>query len=116
MALIAFLALPIVGTLVVFIRRRSREAFRVIRVRTARLNAFLNEQVNGIAVVQAFARERAMAAEFDEINVAYRDANKASVFYEAILDAAIELVGTICVASVLFWAGLQHALTPLEGG
>ena len=51
-----------------------------------------------------------MAAEFDEINSAYRDANKAAVFYEAVLDAAIEMVSTVCVASVLWWAGIQHGL------
>ena len=110
MSLIAFVALPVVGLIVNFIRRRSRQAFRDIRTKTARLNAFLNEQVNGISVVQAFGRERAMAAEFDEINDAYRDANKRSIYYEALLDAAIEMVGTVCIASILWWAGLNHGV------
>jgi ATP-binding cassette subfamily B multidrug efflux pump len=108
MSLIAFVALPVVGLIVNFIRRRSRQAFRDIRTKTARLNAFLNEQVNGISVVQAFGRERAMASEFDQINDAYRDANKRSIYYEALLDAAIEMVGTVCIASILWWAGLNH--------
>jgi ATP-binding cassette subfamily B protein len=108
MSLIAFAALPIVGLLVNFIRRRSRDAYRDIRAKTARLNAFLNEQVSGISVVQAYAREKEMAEEFDAINEAYRDANKRSIYYEAVLDAAIEMVGTICIASVLWWAGLPH--------
>lgn len=113
---IAFLALPVVGLLVNAIRKRSREAYRAIRLRTARLNAFLNEQVSGIAVVQAFRRERAMAAEFDEINAAYRDANKDAVFYEAILDAAIEMVSTLCVASILWYAGLHVLAHQGNGG
>ncbi len=113
MSIIAFLALPIVGLMVNAIRKRSREAYRAIRVRTARLNAFLNEQVNGIAVVQAFGRERAMATEFDDINVAYREANKNAILYEAFLDAAIEMVSTLCVASILWWAGAQHAMQAL---
>lgn len=108
MSLIAFAALPIVGILVNFVRKRSRDAYRDIRTKTARLNAFLNEQVAGISVVQAYAREREMAREFDEINDAYRDANKRSIFYEAVLDAAIEMVATLCIASVLWWAGLPH--------
>jgi ATP-binding cassette, subfamily B, multidrug efflux pump len=108
MSLIAFLALPIVGAIVMFVRRRSREAFRDIRTRTARLNAFLNEQVSGVAVVQAFGRERAMAGDFDEINSGYREANKRSIYYEAVLDAAIEMVSTVCIASILWWAGLTH--------
>ena len=107
LSLIAFAAMPIVGLIVNYVRRRSREAFRDIRTKTARLNAFLNEQVSGIAVVQAYAREAAMAKEFDEINDSYRDANKRSIWYEAILDAAIEMVATVCIASMLWWAGLQ---------
>jgi ATP-binding cassette subfamily B multidrug efflux pump len=108
LSLIAFAALPLVGLIVNWVRGRSRQAYRDIRTKTARLNAFLNEQVSGIAVVQAYAREVAMADEFDDINEAYRDANKRSIFYEALLDAAIEMVGTLCIASVLWWAGLHR--------
>lgn len=108
MSLISFAALPIVMLIVGVVRSRAREAYRNIRVKTARLNAFLNEQVSGMPVVQAYAREKTMATDFDGINVEYRDAYKTSVFYEAVLDAAIEMVGTLCIASVLWWAGLKR--------
>jgi ATP-binding cassette, subfamily B, multidrug efflux pump len=108
MSLIAFAAIPVVGVVVWYVRGRARQAYRDIRVKTARLNAFLNEQVAGMSVVQAYARERSMAAEFDEINTDYKNANKQSVFYEAVLDAAIEMVGTVCIASILWWAGLKR--------
>jgi ATP-binding cassette subfamily B protein len=107
LALIAFAALPVVGVLVYFIRQGSKRAYRDIRTKTARLNAFLNEQVGGIAVVQAYGRQAATAREFDEINLAYRDANKRSIYYEAVLDAAIEMISTLCIASVLWWVGVQ---------
>jgi ATP-binding cassette subfamily B protein len=107
LSLIAFAALPVVGLVVNWVRKRSREAYRDIRTRTARLNAFLNEQVSGIAVVQAYAREANMAEEFDEINDAYRDANKRSILYEALLDAAIEMVSSLCIASILWWSGIS---------
>ncbi|WP_240475357.1 ABC transporter ATP-binding protein [Vulgatibacter incomptus] len=108
LSLITFASLPVVGVIVDFVRRRSRAAYREIRAKTARLNAFLGEQVTGIAVVQAFAREEAMAAELDGINVPYRDANKRAVYYEAVLDAAIEMVSTLCLASILWWAGFHR--------
>ena len=108
MSLIAFAALPFVGLVVWYVRGRARQAYRDIRVKTARLNAFLNEQVAGMSVVQAYAREDSMAADFDSINGEYRDANQASVFYEAVLDAAIEMVSTVCIASILWWAGLAR--------
>ena len=111
MAIVSFLALPIVGLIVNFVRKRSRQAYRDLRARTARLNAFLNEQVMGIAVVQAFAREQAMATEFDASNVGYRDANKAAIYYEAVLDASIEMVSTLCIASILWFSGLREVGT-----
>jgi ATP-binding cassette subfamily B protein len=115
LSIVSFLALPLVGLIVNYVRGRSRTAYRDVRARTARLNAFLNEQVSGIAVVQAFVREAAMAREFDEINASYRDANKNAIYYEAVLDASIEMVSTLCVASILWFAGLRrigdHAIT-----
>jgi ATP-binding cassette subfamily B multidrug efflux pump len=112
LAAVSFLALPIVGAIVHFVRSRSRAAYRDVRTRTARLNAFLNEQVNGISVVQAFVRERAMSAEFDAVNVEYRDANKRAIYYEALLDAMIEMVSTLCIASILWFAGLRRVHDP----
>jgi ATP-binding cassette subfamily B protein len=107
LSLIAFAALPPVALFVNRIRHGSRKAYRDIRTKTARLNAFLNEQVSGMAVVQAFGREKAAAAEFDETNSAYRDANFRSIKFEATLDAAIEMVSSVCVALVLISAGMR---------
>lgn len=112
MSLISFASVPVVGVVVWFVRSRARQAYRDIRVKTARLNAFLNEQVSGMPVVQAYAREATMAREFDEMDREYRDANKRSPFYEAIVDAAIEMVNTLCVASVLWWAGVRRLGDP----
>ena len=108
LAIVSFVALPFVGLIVNYVRKRSREAYRDVRTRVARLNAYLNEQVNGIAIVQAFVRERAMADEFDAINVDYRDANKRAIYYESVLDAAIEMVSTLCIASILWFAGIRR--------
>jgi ATP-binding cassette subfamily B protein len=108
LSIVSFLALPIVGAIVNYVRKKSRAAYRDVRARTARLNAFLNEQVNGISVVQAFVREAAMGQEFDGINVGYRDANKTAIYFEAVLDASIEMVGTLCIASILWFAGVRR--------
>ena len=107
LSLIAFAALPPVALFVNGIRHGSRKAFRDIRTKTARMNAFLNEQVSGMAVVQAFGREQAASAEFDETNRAYRDANFRAIKFEATLDAAIEMVSSMCVALILVAAGMH---------
>jgi ATP-binding cassette subfamily B protein len=109
-SLIAFATLPPVLLGVNYTRKRIREAFREVRTKTARMNAFLNEQVSGIAVVQAYAREEQGAIVFDEINEAYRDANNRSIIWDATMDAVIELVSSLCIASALWAAGL-HAFS-----
>jgi len=108
LSLIGFAAAPLVGLLVAAVRGRSREAFRAIRAKTAQMNANMNEQVSGMAVVQAFGREAAAETEFDSINAAYREANIASIKYEALQDAAIEMVSSVCLASIVVSLGYRH--------
>jgi ATP-binding cassette subfamily B multidrug efflux pump len=107
LSLIGFGASPFVAVLVSLVRRRSRDAFRAIRAKTAQMNANMNEQVSGMAVVQAFCREDAAATEFDAINGAYRDANINSIKYEAFQDAAIEMVTAVCLASIVVSLGYR---------
>ncbi|MFO0615103.1 MAG: ABC transporter ATP-binding protein [Polyangiaceae bacterium] len=111
MALIAFAALPPVLFGVNYTRKRIRDAFREVRTKTARMNSYLNEQVSGMALVQAYAREAAGASEFDAINTSYRDANNRSIVWDATLDAAIELISSVCIASVLWAAGLDFGVS-----
>jgi ATP-binding cassette subfamily B protein len=110
MSLLAFAALPPVAIGVNWTRRRIRDAFREVRSKTARMNAYLNEQVSGMAVVQAYAREERAAEEFDDINAAYRNANNRSIVFDATLDSAIEMVSSVCIAAVLWYAGV-HSLS-----
>jgi ATP-binding cassette subfamily B multidrug efflux pump len=105
MSLFAFAALPPVALGVNWTRRRMRDVFREVRSKTARMNSYLNEQVSGMAVVQAYAREKRSDEEFDEINAAYRNANNRSIALDATLDAAIEMVSSVCIAMVLWYVG-----------
>ena len=102
LSLFAFVAVPPLGYLVDRIRRNARESFREIRAKTARMNAYLNEQVHGIAVVQAYGQEVRCEAEFDEINDAYRVANQQSIKYDALLFAVVEMFSSVSVACLLF--------------
>ncbi|HVY32617.1 MAG TPA: ABC transporter ATP-binding protein [Polyangiaceae bacterium] len=107
LSLIAFVGVPPVALLVVFVRRRMREAFRSIRGGTARMNATTNEQVTGMTVIQAFSRQAAAAREFDEVNAQYRDANNSAIKWDAIQDAAIDTISAICLASIVVSLGYR---------
>lgn len=105
MSLFAFIAVPPIALFVNWTRKRMRRAYREVRTKTARMNAFINEQVNGVDVVQAYAREDKSEQEFDEINAAYREANMNAILLDATLDASIEMVSSICIAAILWYAG-----------
>lgn len=109
LSLIGFASLPAIALLVFWVRGRSRQAFREIRGETARMNSNMNEQVGGVALVQAYGREAAMIEEFDGINSAYRDANIRSVKYDAIQDAAIDAVSSVSLASLVIALGYHSA-------
>jgi ATP-binding cassette subfamily B protein len=109
LASIAMLGLPPLALAANWIRRRARDAFREIRGRTARLNAYLGEQVNGVAVTQAYGRERAVQAEFEGENDAFRDANYRAILYDALLDALVEGFSILSAALILWFAGFRGA-------
>ncbi|MET0410504.1 MAG: ABC transporter ATP-binding protein, partial [Polyangiaceae bacterium] len=109
LSLVAFAAGPPVVLLIRYVRRASREAFREVRSKTSRMNANMAEQVNGMTTVQAFGQERSAAGEFDDINRSYRDAIIRSVKYEAIQDAAIDMVAAMCLALMVMSIGYHSA-------
>jgi ATP-binding cassette subfamily B protein len=102
LSLYTFVAVPPLVLAVDYFRRRAREAFRAIRTKTARMNAYLNEQVIGASVVQAYGQEARCEAEFGEINLAYKEGNLASIRYDALLFAVVEMFSSVCIATLLF--------------
>lgn len=102
LSLYTFVAVPPLVVAVDYFRRRAREAFRAIRSKTARMNAYLNEQVIGVSVVQAYGREERCQREFREINLAYKEGNLASIRYDALLFAVVEMFASVCIATLLF--------------
>jgi ATP-binding cassette subfamily B protein len=110
LALVAFAAVPPLVFAVEMFRRKLRHVQRVIRARTSQLNAYLNEQVQGIQVIQAFSREAEAAAGYREINQAYRDAFRRSIGADAMMFSVVEAIAAICVGMVLFYAARRLGL------
>ena len=101
LALVAFLVVPALAACAVFFRARMRGAFRLIRVRIARINAMIQESVTGMKVVQLFSREERNQRDFEEMNAAHRDAWRQSIRYDAALFAAVEIAGGISTAIII---------------
>lgn len=104
LALVAFSVLPLIVVVTQWFRRNVRDSYRTVRTWIARINAYLQENITGMATVQLFRRERRNYELFDEIDRKHRDANVDSIFYYAVFYPAIELVGAIA-ASLIVWYG-----------
>jgi ATP-binding cassette, subfamily B, multidrug efflux pump len=107
LSLVALVAIPPLALVINGFRRFAREAFRSIRTRIAQLNAYLAEQVQGAAVVQAFGREAECQNEYRGINAAHRDANHRSIKYDALLYSIVESVSAVTIALVLWYAAYR---------
>ncbi len=107
LTLVTLAVLPVLLFVVQWVRVRARRVFRLVRAHIAQLNAYTAEQVQGMAVVQAFARERECLAEYREINAAYRDANRLSIRYDALLYSSVEGIAAVTVALVLWYGSIR---------
>ena len=101
LALAAFGVIPLVVLVSHVFRVKVREAYRDIRTRLARINAFLQERLAGMRVVQLFGRERDEARRFDELNKSHLDAHLRSITVYALYFPAIEILTSVALASLV---------------
>jgi ABC-type multidrug transport system fused ATPase/permease subunit len=104
LAALTFLVVPFLAAAAIVFRLKVREAFRAVRVRIARINAYLQEHVTGMKVVQLFNHEERSFREFDVMNADHRDAWFMSIRYDALLFAVVEFASGITVAIVIWQA------------
>jgi ATP-binding cassette subfamily B protein len=105
LAAIAFSVLPLIFVLAQWFRRNVRESYRKVRLRIARINAFLNEHINGMSTVQLFRREQVNYGRFEFINREHRDANVEQIFFYAVFLPAVEFVAAIATGLILWFGG-----------
>ena len=107
LSLVTFSVLPILIYVAYTFRRRMRQSFREVRARLGSLNAFLNECISGISIIQIFNRERDEERRFSELNASYRDANMPVIFWDASLYALVEALSSIAVALIIWYGGSE---------
>ena len=105
LALVAFAVLPLIALIAQWFRRNVRDSYRVVRGWIARINAFLQENITGMSTVQLFRREGLNFTRFAEIDARHRDANIESIFYYATFYPAIEAVGALASALIIWYGG-----------
>ena len=116
LALASFLVVPLVVLVSRGFQVRVRSAYRDIRTRLARINAFLQERLTGMRIIQLFGREQAEQARFDELNKAHLDAHLRSIRVYALYFPMIELLTTTALAVLIVAAASGVGSTALTIG
>jgi ATP-binding cassette subfamily B protein len=101
LALASFGVIPLVYLASHLFRLKVRESYRDIRTRLARINAYLQERITGIRIVQVFGREASEAKRFDDLNRGHLKANLDSITYYALYFPVIEVLTSIALASLI---------------
>lgn len=107
LALVSLAILPLLYSLTRWFKAGARRSYRDVRTRVARLSAFLQEHITGMAVVQLMGREEALRGSFAEINDAQRRAHIRSIVYYGVYFPMVELINALGVALVVWYGGGQ---------
>lgn len=107
LALLTFAVLPFIILTTLSFRRAVRQSYRKIRVAIARINAYLQEHITGMAVLQLFNREARSHEEFEKINRIHMEAYKDSILAYGLFYPTVEFLGMTAVAIILYQGGVM---------
>jgi ATP-binding cassette, subfamily B, multidrug efflux pump len=105
LALITFAVLPLIVVATKVFRDKVRDSYRRIRTAIARINAYLQEHVSGMVVLQLFNRERKAYQRFSEINRSHMDAYKDAILAYATYYPVVDFFSAIAIACVIWFGG-----------
>jgi ATP-binding cassette subfamily B multidrug efflux pump len=105
LALITFAMLPLIVYATKIFRDKVRDSYRRIRTAIARINAYLQEAVSGMLVLQLFNREKRAFNKFSDINASHMEAFKDAIMAYAVYYPVVEILSAIAIASIIWWGG-----------
>jgi ATP-binding cassette subfamily B multidrug efflux pump len=109
LALLTFAVLPLILLITRIFRKHVRESYRRIRAAIARINAYTQEHISGMPLVQLFNRQQRALDDFEAINMQHMIAFKDSILAYALYYPGVELLSTIAIALVI-WVGGEGVL------
>src|ERR1700691_3908947 len=111
LAVITFAVLPLIVYSTMIFRDKVRDSYRRIRTAIARINAYLQESVSGMLVLQLFNREERAFNKFSDINASHMEAFKDAIMAYSVYYPVVEILSSIAVASIIWFGGdeiLRH--------
>ena len=105
LALATLAVFPLMAVATAIFRRRSSRAYRRVREHLGSVTATLQEDISGMRVIQAFAREHRSGLRFREVNQRYRDANHETVVLNGLYFPFVDFLSSVAIAVVLGFGG-----------
>lgn len=116
LALMSFTVVPFILIASIIFRIQIRKVYRLVRVRLAKINSTLNENITGMNTVHIFAKENKKFKEFDHINSSYLDIVKKEVKIFALFRPSIEIIRSLGIALIVYYGGGQAISGVIEFG
>lgn len=116
LTIISVLVLPLLFYSTFWFKGKVRVAFLNVRDQIARLNSFVQEHINGMAIVQLFNRESKEKERFEAINAAHKDAHIKTIFYFSIFWPIVEVLASIAMALVVWYGGARALMDQVTFG
>jgi ATP-binding cassette subfamily B protein len=107
LALLTFIALPILGLGALAFRIASADAYRLTREKIATITGYLQETLSGIRVVRAFGQERRHIEQFKALNDENRHVNMTTVKLNAAYFPGVELLSALVTVEILVIGGIE---------
>ncbi len=105
LALITLAVLPLIAYATKIFRDKVRDSYRRIRTAIARINAYMQEHVSGMVVLQLFNREERAFTKFSEVNAVHMEAFKDAIMAHAVYYPVVEILSSIAIACVIWFGG-----------
>jgi ATP-binding cassette subfamily B protein len=87
-----------------YFKESVNKSFVIVRNSVAQLNAFVQEHISGMSVIQAFAAEETEKKKFNEINATHRNANIKAIFAYSVFFPFVELISAVSIGLLVWWA------------
>ena len=103
LTLVCLTTLPFLIIASYVFKEKVKAAFQIVRTQISKMNAFLQERISGMRIVQIFNAEEQEMEKFKKINRAYTQANLDSILYYAIFYPVVEIISAASLALMVWW-------------
>ena len=107
LALICLTTFPAIIIATYIFKESVNKSFQRVRNAVSQLNAFVQEHIVGMYIVQAFAAEKREMDKFNEINKEHRNANIKAIFAYSVFFPVVEIIATIAIALLVWWGAVR---------